>query len=148
EESGADIPAAWVLPHVYAERTSITESQTGEEIVQAAARRALAVLGAPPPPPFDDSDEYASRTPDDELAAALLRPDRHRIAYVFEQIRERNVVHPDIITNGVAVLRDLYAWSADDSERSDNRARAEGLRALRRQGPAVAPALASLLELP
>lgn len=148
EESRADIPASWLLPHVYAARTSLSESQTGEEIVQAAARRALAVLGAPAPEPFDDSDKFANRTPDEELPAALLRPDRHRIESVFERIREKNLVHPDIVTNGVAVLRDLYAWSADDWYRSDNRARVEGLRTLRLQGPAAAPALATLLELP
>jgi len=148
EESGADIPASWVLPHVYAERTSLSESQTGEQIVQEAARRALAVLGAPPPPPFDDSDVYANRTPDDALPAAILRPDRHRLSNVFERIREKKVVRPDIAANGGAVLRDLYAWSSDESDRIDNRARVEGLRAMRLQGPPAAPALAALLELP
>ena len=148
EESRADIPASWVLPHVYADRTSLSPSQTGEGVVQAAARRALAVLGAPPPPPFDDSDEFASQLPDDGLAAAIVRPERHRLSNVFERIRVKNIVHPDIVSNGGAVLRDLYAWSADDGDRSDNRARVEGLRALRLQGPAAAPALAALLELP
>ncbi len=148
EESGADIPASWVLPHVYASRTSLTATQTGEEVVQAAARRALSVLGAPPPPPYDDSDEYANRTPDEALPAAILRPDRHRLESVFERIRESNVVHPDIVANGGAVLRDLYAWSSDDWDRVDNRARVEGLRVMRLQGPAATPALAALLELP
>lgn len=148
EESRVDIPASWVLPHVYAKRTSLSPSQTGEEVVQAAARQALAVLGAPPPPPFDDSDKFASRVPDDELSAALVRPERHRLEYVFERIHEKKIVHPDVVSNGGAILRALYAWSADDADRSDNRARMAGLRALRVQGPAAAPALAALLELP
>lgn len=148
EEGRPDVPAAWILPHVYADRISLTESQTGAEVVQGAARRALAAIGAPPPPPFDDSDEFANRVASDELAAALLRPDRHRIENVFENIREKKVVHPDVVTNGGAVLRDLYAWSADDFDRSDHRARIEGLRAMILQGPAATPELATLLELP
>ena len=42
EESRADVPASWVLPHVYAERTSLSPSQTGEGVVQEAARQASA----------------------------------------------------------------------------------------------------------
>ncbi len=148
EESRAAIPSAWVLPHVHARRTSLTESQTGAEVVQAAARRALAAIGAPPPPPFDDEDEFALEVPKDELGAALLRPHLHRLDSVFERIREEKVVHPDVVSNGGAVLRDLYAWSADDGDRSSNDARIEGLRAMRLQGKAAVPALAALLELP
>lgn len=137
----------WCRYHVYANASSLGMGQ--KFILQNAARAALVALGEPEPPPFDTTNEYATKTPIEELPQALLHPEKHNADSIFKRIVEKKYQSPEVVRIGAKILEDAFRWSSDDRDPFTYcEERKEGLACMLFQGEPALPMLAPLLDLP
>ena len=143
--TGAKLPESfpWIRHHIYSDTNSF---MSYHKLIKEMALAAAAALGHANLPEFNGRDKFGSGIKDEDLAAALSKPELYDLEHVLKNIHKKEYKSPEVAIAIRDYLADVLRYSSDESNGTFD-AYWPGYKAIAVQGPEAQPLLLELLDL-